>query len=277
MKKAFPLIFVVVLYACSAPRVSFIQVYETKANSPVRSDNGHYVFENDTIKIDYGFWTERGVLAFKIENKLNVPLYVDWSRSSFIRNGEKLDFWIDEQKTNVASYYQGYNTSANFWQQLYSTYRMTYGIPYTLGLSEGETQSASTTTKPEKTTFIAPKSYIFKTPRTLHLFGVSGTKLRTDRDYVEIYGLNSKNEQVVKTKEYYADYDKDESVLKFRNFLMLSTSKDFTSEFYVDNSFYVSRVYEMRDVPLPDTLKKPNNFYIHIAEALAIETRLKTK
>jgi hypothetical protein len=273
MKNSFFFLLLLCISSCDTPKATFIQVYQTAAVAPIKTDKGHYVFENDTVRIDYGFWTERGVLAFKVENKLTIPLYIDWSRSSFIKNGEKLDFWIDEQKTNTSTYYQGYSVSANFWYQ--NGYNLSYGIPYTLGLTEGNAFSATTTIKPEKITFIAPQSYIIPAARTFHLFSVSGTKLRTDRDYSEVYTVNSNNEKVVKVKRYYADYDREESILKFRNFLTMSTSKDFTKEFYVDNSFYVSKVYEMRDGPFADTLKKPNSFYIHINEAISIEYRTK--
>ena len=278
------IVFVVLLClsACVATKnyvsKKYIQVYQTEAIAPVKSEDGHFVFENDTIRIDYAFWEDRGLLAFKITNKLNVPLYVDWGRSAFIRNDEKFNFWIDEVKTKAVAYYQGYDISENYWHTVYTSFQsghiVNYGIPYTLGLTESQTLSASSTTKPERVTFIPPRSFIIPPPRTLlHLFNVSGTKLRTNREYIEVTGYNRDNKPV-KMRRYLADYTQKESILNFRNFLMLSTSKDFVNEFYADNGFFVSNIYEMEEGAFVESLKRPNNFYVNLPEEISIERRL---
>lgn len=280
--KKIAFIVIVFLSACVATKnyvaKKYIQLYQIEALAPVKLENEHYVFENDTIKIDYAFCEEKGVLAFKITNNLNVPLYVDWSRSAFIRNDEKFNFWIDEVKTKAVAYYQGYNTSENYWRNVYTSFQnghiVNYGIPYTLGLTEGQTLSASSTTRPEKVSFIPPHSFIIPPPRTLlHLFNVSGTKLRTDRDYIEVTGYNSDNKPV-KMRRYFAGYAQKESILNFRNFLMLSTSKDFINEFFVDNGFFVSNISEMETGIFVESLKKPTNFFVNLPEAISIEHRL---
>jgi hypothetical protein len=63
--------------------------------------NGKYSFENESIKVDYNFWHKQGVMAFSIKNKLNKPLYIDWKKSAFIMNGQKLDYWYDSEIRNT--------------------------------------------------------------------------------------------------------------------------------------------------------------------------------
>ena len=279
--KYFGLVILVLFSACAATKSyvakRYYQVYRTAAVSPVKEDNGHFVFENDTVRVDYVFWEERGILAYKVANKLGVPIYIDWSRSAFIKNDEKFDYWIDEEKTKAVAYYQGYDVSASFWHNVYSNFQnghtVNYGIPYVLGLSESETLSASTTTKPERIAFIPPHSFIVPSGRTFHLFSVSGTKLRTDREYIEVTVYNEDNKPV-KVKRYYAEYSPNESILKFRNFLMMSTKKDFSTEFYIDNAFYVSNIYEMEAAAFLESLRKPNNFYLRLPDEISIERRL---
>lgn len=49
-------------------------------------------FEDSTFKITYNFWSNGGVLRFDIYNKLNVPVYIDWSRSNFILNDHSVSY-----------------------------------------------------------------------------------------------------------------------------------------------------------------------------------------
>jgi hypothetical protein len=59
-----------------------------------------YVFENDSIRIVYDFWSMQGQMSFELWNKLNVPIFIDWKNSAFIKNGEKFDYYIDRTVTN---------------------------------------------------------------------------------------------------------------------------------------------------------------------------------
>ncbi len=66
-----------------------------------------YVFENDTIKITYNLWENRGQMSFAIYNKLNMPIFIDWKNSSFIMDDMPIPYWVD--KTNMATSSIGYN------------------------------------------------------------------------------------------------------------------------------------------------------------------------
>src|ERR1700730_10311196 len=78
----------------------YVQFYETKTTSPMKVENNCYTFENDTIKIVYSFWANHGTLSYTVYNKLDVPIYIDWKKSSYVKNGEKLDYWKDRTTTN---------------------------------------------------------------------------------------------------------------------------------------------------------------------------------
>jgi hypothetical protein len=122
----------------------FIQIFETDASNSKRV-NDFFVFENDTVQITYNFWFTKGIMSFQVFNKLDKPIYVNWRNSSFIHNGNKLNYWVDEEFTDMAAYYGGY------------FYRGPL-LPFGMSVNEGVAVSSSKKTKPEKVTFIPPKS-----------------------------------------------------------------------------------------------------------------------
>lgn len=99
-------------------------------------NNGKFVVQNDTLIISYDFWCPRGVMAFSITNKLNVPIYVDWRKSSLILNSKKLDYWIDTETKGTAG--------------VYGTYL--FNTPGFL--------STSVVIRPERITFIPPNAIV---------------------------------------------------------------------------------------------------------------------
>ena len=100
MKK---IIFIILILLTGCTK-SFIQIFDTSTRN-CKSQNGFFVFENDTLKITYSFWASKGVMSFAVYNKLNKPIYVDWKNSSFIQNDNKMDYWVDETQSNIISYY----------------------------------------------------------------------------------------------------------------------------------------------------------------------------
>ena len=192
------------------------QLYETKSNLPLDQSKSQYIFDNDTLRIEYNFWANKGVLSYKITNKLDVPVYIDWKKSSFIQNGQKFDYWSDIAITNSSGY--NYNFYRNLW------------------LYEG----SSVTVKPERVTFLAPKSFIMADrfiicPVSAVASNIGGAAV------IDVPGIPGKSINV-KEKEY----DQSGSPLAFRNFLTYSFTEQLTGEKYINNSFYVSKVIEMK-------------------------------
>ncbi|MFD2921974.1 hypothetical protein ACFS6H_19800 [Terrimonas rubra] len=77
------------------------QVFKTASNNVFLKGNS-CVFENDSVKIEYNLWAERGVVSFELYNKLNTPLYIDWKTSAYITSNRSLNYWQDETvKTTI--------------------------------------------------------------------------------------------------------------------------------------------------------------------------------
>jgi hypothetical protein len=204
------------LFGCK----SYVQVFETKANN-VKTIDETYVYENDSLKITYNFWREKGLMQFELYNKLNVPLYIDWRKSSYIDNSVKLNYWEDVERTNA----------------LFSSYYY-YSSFYPRGRSGGA--STATTTKAERITFIPPKSKYNRSE--FYILPSSFTVLNKNSPYIETALREGSNKT---TKVYYKEYTKENAPRVFRNFLTFSLTEDFHTEFYVDNEFYISKILEM--------------------------------
>jgi hypothetical protein len=220
MIRLFPLV-VLAIYLSACSTAAYVQLFGTKAIQPVTNQNGNYVFENDTVKIVYSLWAEYGAMDFTIYNKLNVPLYIDWRKSAYIANEQKHDYWEDKETVNSESHSVGVGVAY-----------------YNVAAAKSATYGQAVKTKPERITFIAPKSQVTKSQ--YEIYPVAYVKL-------------SKGEISFKANSYSADtnkkvaiihsnYQLDETPLSFRNFLTFSTSENFTHEFYADNAFYISWV-----------------------------------
>jgi len=223
MKKYLLLLLILTTVGCSK---SLIQLIETSSNNTI-DNKGFWVFENDTVKITYSFWAENGLMAFNIYNKLDKPIYIDWKNSSFILEGRKLDYWIDEKQTNVESYYKGYY----------------YGGPVSnsyFGVTRGTVVTSATEIKPERVTFIPPKSnyarsQFYLLPKDQFELGVNCQKIIEQRnDY-------PRRSTTVLSKTF----DENTSPFIFRNYIAYTfseTSKEFV---FIDNGFYMKSVKEM--------------------------------
>jgi len=210
------------LFSCK----SYVQVVNTSSN--LDRNEGFYVYENDTLRITYNFWHDQGIMAFSIYNKLKKPIYVDWKKSSYIDNNVKLNYWIDEEIVRSYSIYAKY---------IYN------GPVHNIYINDTEeipvSASISNKVKPERITFIPPKSFFSRSDFYIILNSVH---LEKENNYVEVPRNDKPRKE---TKVYMKTYDIENTPLVFRNFLTFSLSEDFNKEFYVDNLFYISEVLEM--------------------------------
>ena len=259
------------LFLLSGCMVQYTQLYEVK--SDLNRDNTT-VFENDTVRIQYYFWEKAGVLAFTIENKLNIPIYIDWKKSSFIKNGDKFDYWVDEQTGQYTTDY----TSIQY-KGLLSGWDVGQ-------VKVGQAVTSSKTIKPERITFIAPHSKIYRS--SFVLYNPLGIKLSVSDEKKQV---ESKAKPGKTFSMYVESYTKEKSPLLFRNFLTISTTEKFEHETYIDNEFYVDKISEMpsNEFMQPDATygnymagyynvdlyryKSDNCFYVHLLNYLSVEGR----
>ncbi len=206
------------LNACAA---RYVYVFETKTtNEKLKSD--FYVYEDDTLKITYNFWAQKGAMTFSVYNKQNKPLYIDWKKSSYIENLVKSDYWIDEEKSNSVSYSE-------------NRYHGRIGMVASQGISAG----ISSKVKIERITFIPPKSIYTRSD-----FYILPRAFTLDKP-LKNYAVQRNNKSKKTTTIGEVDFSKENTPLTFRNFLAFSFSEDSNDDFFVDNEFYLSKVIKM--------------------------------
>jgi len=215
-------IIVLFFYGCK----SYVQVFDTSSTN-TKVEDELYVFENDSLKISYSFWAEKGLMTFSIFNKLEKPLYIDWKKSSYIDNSVKLNYWVDEEMSKSLEYYGGYYYDGPL-------LKPGYAINYSSGVS------ISSTIKIERITFIPPSSNYYRSQ--FYIFPIKYFKL-DERTNFEIVPRSDNPKK--KTKVYEKTFTKENSPLIFRNFLTFSFSEDFKTEFYIDNEFFIDDIKEM--------------------------------
>jgi len=214
---------------------SYVQVFETKGNN-LDINEGAYVYENDSLRITYNFWADKGLMTFYVLNKLDKPIYIDWKKSSYIDNSVKLNYWMDIENTKSVEYNNKY-----YYNQMNGVASSGIGVNY------------SKTTKPERITFIPPSSnynqvkfYIYPYEEYKFGSGASYSKIPLKDNPKKFTELIEENFTIETTP------------LVFRNFLTFSLSENFEDEFYVDNEFYISSVKTI-DSRLFEYTKVDNN------------------
>jgi hypothetical protein len=227
-------IYVIVSAFFTSCNKEYIQILRTKSVGLSESKEGWF-FENDSIKITYNFNARGGVMSFKMFNKLDKPMYLDWKNSSFIYNGEKNNYWIEETNT-VGSSIQSSQVGRNAFNAFD---RNVYGLSFGL-LSQK-------TVKAERITFIPPKSgissniayYQFRLTKTDLHYRVDPTKATR----ISVKDLTKKKEKF--RLGYIYTYNESNSIITFRNYLALSFAENSNQFKFLDNKFYISSLEEI--------------------------------
>ncbi len=90
----------IILSGCASTDI----LYTSPMSKNIKEDEqGHYFYENDTIKVTYTFWAERGIMGMVIENKLEVPLYIDWKKSAYVDKKTKVNYYSENLSTKSVS------------------------------------------------------------------------------------------------------------------------------------------------------------------------------
>jgi len=93
-----PAFFVILLYSCSPCWIATV----TSEKIPLKTTG--YEYENDTVRINYRFWGNKGKIEFDIFNKTDVPIFFDWKTSAYIPNDKMVSYWQDVTNIEAVFY-----------------------------------------------------------------------------------------------------------------------------------------------------------------------------
>lgn len=215
MKSTIFILFSALLFAaCSEYQYAVI-------DSNVKKSAGRIIFENDSVKINYRFSGNNGPAVIGVYNKLNVPLYVNWQRSSLI---------IDEESVSRVPETAGFSATAttNNWSRWNN-------INTTTDIS-GNIQ------QPVQTGFIPPNSYIQSQP----IYLLNEVTVPTEE-------MKSKRMTGYVSLVKYKSFDFEDSPLVFRSYITVATTADFAQPIVFDHKFWVSEV--VRTAISPSSMK----------------------
>lgn len=203
-----------------------------------KNENNAFVNENDTVKILYTFNGQDCPVNIQVYNKFSKPIYIDWSKSAVILNGERISYWMDQSQLVASS--TGH------------TYRWTKNASTTSSDIDG------TIYRDEKISFIPPKSFMEMSRIQLHsaFFKIS----KNDSLQTEYFATSQGSDKRIRHI-----FNQNNTPLSFRSYLTLSTSDDFTSESNYDNHFWVSSVAKSSYNPNALINKPANQFYMQKA------------
>jgi hypothetical protein len=229
------------------------------------------VFENDTMKIVYAFWVVSGKFEFTIENKLTTPIYIDWKKSNLVYNDAPNVYWTEETTVNSKSVSTGIGV------------RGAYGI----AVGSAVTSEESVIRPKERITFLPPASRITRNEYAIEKAMYYVLDLNIAGESVK-HAADDKKMAVI----YEQSFTKENTPIRMRNFLTLSSKENFESEWFIENSFYLQQVQEMElthfrgkctgvdanDQPIcPKVLKSNKRYYLMVPKGWDFLKRKKMK
>lgn len=110
--------------------------------------SGKFVFENDTIKIEYGFNGQNTSVHTRITNKLGVPIAVDLGSSALVVNGQAISYLGNDVKLNA-------RLNAGSWTSGYDL-----GNGHSVDYSSISGNVNGSATLPKSMLFVPPHSYV---------------------------------------------------------------------------------------------------------------------
>lgn len=227
IKAVFFSLAVILVQSCVS--TSFYQVYEVESEG-LESSGDMVLFRNNECNIIYDFWGEAGSLDFVFKNNTDTDIYIDLSRSFFIRNGIAHDYFSDTEHTRSVTSVTGVSASLSksYTQLCYELPMWTptivaRGAQVAASGAVGTTNSI--TTKESRYICIPANS-----AKIIKGFSIS--------DFV-YYDCDNSELNTPRRASEHIEYTKEKSPLVFRNRVVYFVG-DSEEGITVDNSFWVS-------------------------------------
>ena len=252
-------VFLMLLQSCGA-YYEYIQILSTKPINNVEKTtltNGGVLYEDENCAVFYKFWDEGGDAGFEFYNKTDEIIYLDLTKTFFIKNGIAYDYYEDKTVTDTETRHTSSTVSYGYAQAASRSYSASISQYYAGNFG----QMPATTYSPlaSSVSLRASNSYmssLFKTSSTSTSFGHSTSVAITDKPilaippksskYVKNYSLVS-NEFVSCDLIYYPEendkltFDVTNSPLTFSNYITYTKGKR-AEEISIENQFYVNDI-----------------------------------
>src|SRR5690606_9966990 len=188
-----------------------------------------YYYENDTMIVSFLFWTTlgRGKVMLKIENKLSEPIYVNWSKSTYMFEGKQ---------SHLTTYVDKLSEEQLALSDKYKTYE-----PTLTNMDYEWKRQMTQQNEEEKDQIISIQSKSTYTKSNYYIMPADGFVLDTATPYKVEKHRSEKNK---KAYVYHVSYTQETSPVKFAVSLVYSAG-DKGVDNTMKQNFYVSATYEM--------------------------------
>jgi hypothetical protein len=225
--------YTVVLFLCIS--CATYQYSTVSSVSVALNDKREFVIENDSLRLVYNFSGFNAPVNITIQNKLSVPVYIDWQRSALIVNDKAISYVPAEMKINGGFYSSSYNPSNT-------------GNNY--GTTSGRIHA--TASLPPSVDFMPPQTYLTK--KTLYITNsfmenIPETAFHREK-YMAVEGFT------VPVKR--ATFTDTTSPLRFRSFLTVMVGESSNKPLNLEHSFYVSELMTTMTGPADMHLNNTN-------------------
>lgn len=211
----------------------YVQVYDiTSVSGLSLNEYKQYHAENDLADVSYLFWSSQGKMTVKVENKIDAPIYVNWSKSTFSVEGVEIPMTPIENNLSDAQFkiYEKYKASEPTLTDMdYEWQKVMMGV---------EEKKDEVTEVLTKSTYTKGNYYLTPNDKKLD----KGVVLDVNSESYEEKHSSVKNQ---KATIYQAKYTEANSPVKFTCKLVVASKKDFSDAKEIVQSFYVSSVREM--------------------------------
>jgi hypothetical protein len=229
MPKSLPLPVILLLF-CVSCETTF-QFSTLSSPDLILNDRHEFVVENDSLKLTYNFNGDKGPIHITIQNKMGVPVYIDWQRSAIIVNDKAVPYATAE--VNIAGSFEGSPSWSN-------------------GYKVNSGQLQATAVLPPTIDFIPPRAIINKNP----MFITNG--VNNNIPDTAFKKLNYAVTEGVTVKAKKATFTEANSPLRFRSFITYMIGEPGTKPFAFENNFFVSEVMNTSAGPIEMSVSSGN-------------------
>jgi hypothetical protein len=215
MLKTIPLSCIILL-CISCTRYQYTTL---SSSSTATNDKLEFVAENDSLRLVYNFYGQNAPINITIQNKLQVPVYVDWQRSALVVNDHAISYVPNEMKIQGAFYSESYN----------SNYRGS-----SFGMTSGSIDA--TASLPRTFNIIPPQTYITNTP-----MGVTNKLIENVPD-TAYHRVNYTMIDGYSVPVKMATFTEATSPLRFKSYITLMVGDSTSKPVAIEHTFYVSEL-----------------------------------
>lgn len=228
MRDFLPLASILCLFSsCTTYQYMAVQGKNINAN-----DRQEYVVENDSLRITYNFHGQDAPINVEVKNKLDKPIYVDWSRSALIINEKAISYSAATVPVSGTVTSTSYSAPAG-----------------SLRSSVSQGNFSGSMGVPKDMEFIPPGSYKNKTP--LGVTNVFYPEARNEGQWQQI-SINTYNGGVIYGRAMVKKYEDTLSPFRFSSYLTIYVEGEPDKPVSFEHDFFVSEIWT--------TTRGPRNF-----------------